>query len=77
MDELHKYLKDLNPKETNDTQPLFYGAKYRCYLNKKVIGIHTWVDDPNIGASFQTETERGIVVAAPDYWELLPDSEQC
>lgn len=81
MCEIQDYLKSINPEETNDTHPLFYGAKYNCYIKDEFIGVFTWTQDENVGDSFQNliindTNEICAEVAIPDKWILLPNSEQ-
>ena len=49
-----------------------FGESYRCFINNEYIGIATYIDDPNIGPSFQqmiVEEDGQIIneVLRPDY----------
>lgn len=49
-----------------------FGESYHCFINNEYIGIATYIEDPNIGPSFQqmiVEEDGEIVneVLKPDY----------
>lgn len=74
MTPLEKYMQGLNP--TPDAT-LIYGHEYRLYRDRQYIGIAKWMQDENVGDSFQTRTERdengffGVTVWVADYWEPI------
>lgn len=77
MDKLVDYLKSLNPKK-NEQSILIYGSEYKLYRDNKYIGIGigTWVEDTNVGDSFQSQhinAEGELVnnVFVADTWELI------
>jgi hypothetical protein len=68
--ELQDYIKSINP----NSDILINNSKYHCWRNDTYIGIYEWVDDENIGGSFQQidEHDNSIVnVAIPTRFELI------
>jgi hypothetical protein len=64
------YIKSINPK----SDILINNSEYHCWRNDTYIGIYEWVDDENIGCSFQQidENDNCIVhVAIPTRFELI------
>lgn len=74
MRRLEDYISQLRPKE-EEKAILIYGSQYRLWLMGTYLGVATWVQDDNIGDSFQTHVSvNGKLlqfVYVADTWELV------
>ena len=69
-DNLHDYIKSINP----ESDILIHNCKYHCWRDDYYIGIYEWVDDENIGGSFQQIDEHNediVHIAIPTRFELI------
>ncbi len=65
------YIKSINPH----SNILIHNSKYHCWKDDVYIGVYEWIDDENIGGSFQQMDEHieDIVhIAIPTKFELIP-----
>lgn len=80
---LQKYLKSLNPKESEQCI-LIYGSRYKLWKDGKYLGEAIWTEDINVGDSFQTTSlveidgvQRKVSrVYIPDRWELVINTRE-
>lgn len=62
-------------------QPLIYQTYYHLWRNGEYLGIAAWVEDENIGDSFQrmvVNPKWGLTyeVYTADRWEIVEDSHK-
>jgi hypothetical protein len=68
---IEDYLRSLNPRSPD----LVYNAQYHLWLKGEYLGIATWIQDENVGDSFQRMVMKDDLlvneVFLPDRWELI------
>lgn len=76
---IQDYLKSLNP-EKNQQHILIFNREYDLWRDGKYLGKATWVEDSNVGNSFQKQVvdDKGRIITqvfVVDTWVLSVQNE--